>query len=83
MRTPTQTRFSRGLVLGLSGALAGGLAAGQDMVPVPDGDEHADNACVQCHRDLPGRLSEIVELEWKRSSHYEAGVACNGCHGVS
>ena len=44
-------------------------------------DAFADNACVQCHRDLPGRSSEIVELEWKRSVHHANNVACDGCHG--
>jgi hypothetical protein len=39
-----------------------------------------DNACVQCHRDLPGRSSAIVELEWKQSAHYAAGITCDGCH---
>lgn len=53
---------------------AGSGASGAD-------DPFADNACVQCHRDLPGRSSEIVELEWKKSVHYAGGVACNGCHG--
>ena len=41
----------------------------------------ADNACVQCHRDLPGRSSEIVDLEWKHSVHFAANVGCDGCHG--
>jgi len=44
-------------------------------------DRYADNACVQCHRDLPGRSSEIVELQWKHSVHYAANVGCDGCHG--
>jgi hypothetical protein len=44
-------------------------------------DPFADNACIQCHRDLPGRSSEIVELEWKLSVHHAAGVTCDGCHG--
>ena len=44
-------------------------------------DEFAGNACVQCHRDLPGRSSEIVELEWKQSVHFNAKVGCDGCHG--
>ncbi len=47
----------------------------------PAEDPFASNACVQCHRDLQGRSSEIVELEWKRSMHYDAGVGCEGCHG--
>ena len=29
----------------------------------PQDDPFADNACVECHRDLPGRSSEIVDLE--------------------
>lgn len=44
-------------------------------------DVFARNACVQCHRDLAGRSSEIVDLEWKRSVHYANGVGCDGCHG--
>ncbi len=44
-------------------------------------DAFADNACVQCHRDLPGRSSEIVDLEWKHSVHFSAKVGCEGCHG--
>ncbi len=49
--------------------------------PAPKPDRYADNACVQCHRDLPGRSSEIVELQWKHSVHYDANVGCDGCHG--
>lgn len=44
-------------------------------------DRYADNACVQCHRDLSGRSSEIVILEWEQSVHYGANVGCEGCHG--
>jgi hypothetical protein len=44
-------------------------------------DPFADNACVQCHRDLPGRSSEIVDQEWKHSVHYANKVGCEGCHG--
>lgn len=39
-----------------------------------------DNACVSCHRDLPGKLSEVVD-EWKQSIHFRNNVACDGCHG--
>ena len=39
------------------------------------------NACIECHRDLPGRSSEIVHVEWRQSVHYAAGVACDDCHG--
>lgn len=46
-----------------------------------EAEPYADNACISCHRDLPGRSSEIVELEWKMSVHYDAGVTCDGCHG--
>ena len=49
--------------------------------PAPAADPYADNACVNCHRDLPGRSSEIVELEWKHSVHFAAKTPCNGCHG--
>jgi len=44
-------------------------------------DPFATNACVSCHRDLAGRSSEIVDLEWARSVHHDAGVGCEGCHG--
>lgn len=44
-------------------------------------DPFATNACVQCHRDLPGRSSHIVEVEWKQSVHYANKVGCEGCHG--
>jgi Cytochrome c554 and c-prime len=49
--------------------------------PDPQPDRYANNACVQCHQDLPGRSSEIVELQWKPSVHYAANVGCDGCHG--
>jgi hypothetical protein len=58
-------------------ALAAPLGAAQPVPPEP----FADNACVQCHRDQPGRSSEIVDLEWKHSVHYAANVGCDGCHG--
>ncbi len=44
-------------------------------------DQYADNACVQCHRNLAGRSAEIVDLEWTQSVHYQNNVACDGCHG--
>lgn len=44
-------------------------------------DPYAGNGCVQCHQDLAGRSSEIVELEWKHSVHHDVGVGCDGCHG--
>ncbi|MCC6907707.1 MAG: hypothetical protein IT430_07190 [Phycisphaerales bacterium] len=44
-------------------------------------DPYAQSNCVQCHMNLPGRSSEIVELEWKHSVHYAANVGCDGCHG--
>jgi Cytochrome c554 and c-prime len=49
--------------------------------PAPQRDRYDDNACVQCHQDLPGKSSEIVELQWKQSVHYGANVGCDGCHG--
>lgn len=54
-------------------------AAPAESVAQPD--PYTNNACVQCHRDLPGRSSEIVELQWKQSVHYGAKVGCDGCHG--
>ena len=56
-----------------------GVATAQTK-PVP-ADKFADNACVQCHRDLAGRSAEIVTLEWKHSVHFDANVGCDGCHG--
>ena len=50
-------------------------------VPSGGADRYADNACVQCHRNLAGRSAEIVDLEWVNSVHYENNVACDGCHG--
>jgi hypothetical protein len=44
-------------------------------------DPFAGNACVECHRDLPGRSSQIVEVEWKHSVHFAAKIGCEGCHG--
>lgn len=44
-------------------------------------DPFSQNNCVQCHANLPGRSSEIVELEWKHSVHFGAKVGCDGCHG--
>ena len=49
--------------------------------PAGSSDPFSGNACVQCHQDLPGRLSEIVHLEWSQSVHYHAAVGCDGCHG--
>lgn len=56
-----------------------GAAAPTEAAPASD--PFAENACVNCHRDLPGRSSEIVELEWKNSVHYAAKTGCEGCHG--
>ena len=62
--------------------IVAGSADAQTPAPTGAGDDpFAGNACVECHADLPGRLSEIVELEWKRSVHHRAGVACDACHG--
>ena len=44
-------------------------------------DPFAGNACIECHRDLPGRSSEITEIEWKQSVHFAGKVGCEGCHG--
>jgi hypothetical protein len=63
-------------------ASAADIAPAMPAGPGPSpADRFADNDCVQCHRDLPGRLSEIVELEWKQSVHHTGGVGCEGCHG--
>ena len=58
-----------------------GAAAAAAETPAVAPEPFAENACVQCHRDLPGRSSEIVEREWKHSVHYAAKVGCDGCHG--
>jgi hypothetical protein len=71
----TRWRWCPALALGFA-AIAAGAGDGAGDV-----DPFADNGCVQCHQDLPGRSSAIVELEWKRSSHYAAGVGCDACHG--
>jgi len=72
------------LCVGLVAALT--IASPAEIVPAaaeaaPQPDRYADNACVRCHQDLPGKSSEIVELEWKHSVHYAANVGCDGCHG--
>ncbi len=41
---------------------------------------YKDNACLSCHQNLPGKLSEVVE-EWKQSIHFRNNVSCDGCHG--
>jgi hypothetical protein len=76
---------------GLRAAAIGLLLAGFSMVlavrplaaagGAPDEHPFAGNNCVECHADLPGRSSHIVELEWKPSVHFAAGVGCDGCHG--
>lgn len=74
-----------GLILSACLMTALNIASPADKIttaaePAPQPDRYADNACVQCHRDLPGRSSEIVELQWKHSVHYGANVGCDGCH---
>lgn len=75
----------RALAFAASAALAaGGLAAPSSEPAESDAetsDPYADNACVQCHKNIPGRSAEIVELEWKQSVHHKASVGCEGCHG--
>ncbi len=39
-----------------------------------------EGACLQCHADLGGRLSEPLGL-WKGSVHAANGVGCQDCHG--
>jgi hypothetical protein len=58
-----------------------GLAVLSAVAAADDDARFAGNACVECHRDLPGRSSAIVELEWKKSVHHAAGTACDDCHG--
>jgi len=74
----------RGVLVAMMALMVCGAAAGGAAKPTPGAsqpDPFSDNACVRCHRDLPGRLSQIVDLEWKFSVHYAAGVGCDGCHG--
>ncbi|MFQ5653862.1 MAG: hypothetical protein ACE5GW_03910 [Planctomycetota bacterium] len=67
-------------------ALLAGGSEDHAAVPAPDRkaaveDPFAKNACVTCHRNLAGRLAEIVDLEWGQSVHYAGKVGCDGCHG--
>jgi len=69
-------------------ALFGGPQDHADEVAAPapsakpvEEDKYANNACVQCHRNLAGRSAEIVDVEWVQSVHYRNNVACDGCHG--
>jgi len=73
--------FAGALCALVSGAA---LFAAVTNSPLEEGygeDPYGQNNCVQCHANLPGRSSEIVELEWKHSVHYGAKVGCDGCHG--
>ena len=59
-----------------------GLLAGE---PASGGAEAAGaaaraNACIVCHENQPGRLSQVVE-EWRHSVHAANKVLCDGCHG--
>ena len=67
--------------IGACWVMAGVWAASPDNTEAASLDDYNDNACVQCHRDLPGRSSEIVHVEWAKSVHFAAGVGCHGCHG--
>jgi len=60
-----------------------GPTAGQALATQPDGPEqwYADNACIECHRQEKGRLAQIVNEEWAKSTHYENNVPCESCHG--
>jgi formate-dependent nitrite reductase cytochrome c552 subunit len=69
------------ICLTLTIALSTVALSEEEPAVAPAADPFAGNACVECHRDLPGRLSEIVTLEWGRSAHHAAGVGCEQCHG--
>jgi hypothetical protein len=69
------------LTLLMSGGMAAALSGHADADQPARTDPYAGNNCVQCHQDLPGRLGEIVLLEWKNSVHYANSVTCDGCHG--
>ncbi len=62
-------------------ALACLCAIHLSLLGQPEDDPFAGNACIDCHRNLAGRSSEIVDVEWKQSIHYANGVTCDGCHG--
>jgi len=47
---------------------------------VPEENSPKYNACIFCHKDLPGKLSGVIE-EWKQSMHFKNGVTCDNCHG--
>lgn len=69
------------LLLGAAGAHDHAHDAAGTTTPAVTMEDYADNACVQCHRNVAGRSSEIVDLEWAHSVHFQANVACDGCHG--
>jgi hypothetical protein len=71
------------LVLVLSCLVAGVLGAAEEHAttsPTPDMGFAAQNACVVCHTNLPGRLGGIVH-EWQQSVHFANQVTCDNCHG--
>lgn len=82
MATPMALVALTGLLVGAI-AMAGppGEASEVGRASAPEADQFASNNCVACHGNLAGRSSEIVELEWKHSVHFRAGVGCDGCHG--
>ncbi len=67
------------LTLAASPLLAQNAPPAKEL-PALDSGAYADNACVNCHKDLPGRLSEVVQ-EWSQSIHIRNNVACHSCHG--
>ena len=58
----------------------GPTSVGSTSLGTPE-EWYAGNACVECHRKEGGRLAEIVDVEWAKSTHYENNVPCESCHG--
>jgi hypothetical protein len=52
----------------------------QDAPAATDKKESANNACIACHQNLPGKLSAVVQ-EWQQSVHFANHITCDGCHG--
>lgn len=55
------------------------LASGQHG-PVAPAQTAPASACLRCHEDLPGRLSQVV-ADWQESVHHDNRVSCENCHG--
>ncbi len=58
-------------------AMGAGLAAAQTPAK-PAGK--SQNACINCHQNLPGKLGDPVK-KFKKDVHAQKGITCVGCHG--